>query len=68
MVSNSGTIGTRATAASWKIASLVAGINRMPLTTSKLLPRSASDWMSPVPSSASSGSLPRNHFASNART
>ena len=34
---------------------MVNGTSRMPFTTSKLLARSASDWMSALPTSGSSG-------------
>ena len=52
-----------------KIIYFVTGRRFMVRTTSKLFPRSASDWMSPLPTNASSaGAPPRNHFASNSRT
>ena len=41
------------------MTSLVIGARRISRTTAKLLPRSASDWISPLPTSGSSGAAPR---------
>src|SRR5204862_4220950 len=53
MVRRSGAIGTRVITASWSTASLVTGTTRMLRTSSKLLPRSARDWMSALPTRSS---------------
>ena len=51
------------------MASLVTGRTRMVRTTSTLFERSASDWISALPTSCSSaGAPPSGHFVSNART
>ena len=54
IVSSSGATGSRVITASCTTVCMVNGANRMSFTTSKLLPRSASDWMSALPSSGSS--------------
>jgi hypothetical protein len=53
IVSASGAIGASVAAASWMTISLLTGTGRMVFTTSWLLPRSASDWMSALPTRAS---------------
>jgi hypothetical protein len=63
-VSNSGAIGATVAVARWMIVSLVKGAMRVVRTTSKLLPKSARDWMSLLPTRGSSaGAPPRSHLA-----
>ena len=54
IASINGTMGSRVAATSCSTVRPVNGTHRMPRTTSKLLPRSASYWMSAVPISGSS--------------
>ena len=69
IVSASGATGASVATTSWRMVSLVTGAMRMLRTTSRLLPRSARDWMSALPISGSSaGAPPRSHLASNSRT
>lgn len=55
IVSRSGATGTSVTITRRRMSSRVIGTKRISFTTSRLLPRSARDWMSLLPSSSSSG-------------
>jgi cytochrome d ubiquinol oxidase subunit II len=61
--------GASVVAASCSTVCDVNGTHRICFTTSKLLPRSASDWMSPLPTNGSpAGAPPYSHLSSNSRT
>ena len=62
--SRSGSSGAASRIASQKTSSLLKGTSRVSPVTAKLLPKSANDWISPVPSSCSpAGFWPSSHFS-----
>lgn len=72
-VRSNGRIGAAVVAASRKASSKEKGTKRISRTNPKLLPRSAKDWMSPLPSNSSPWTLlfwlvAGSHFSSNSST